>query len=59
MSGVGWEGSGEMAGRLEQKSVLLWGENAVGAESSQTWRRREGEEGGMGRWKQIARSLGY
>ena len=38
-----------MPDSLEQKSVLLWLQNTVSAENSQTWCGRWGEDGCMGR----------
>lgn len=46
-----------MPDSLEQKSVLLWLQNTVSAENSQTWRGRQGEDGCMGRTEQTERSL--
>ena len=46
-----------MPNSLEQKSVLLWLQNMVSAENSQTWRGRWGEDSHMGRREQTERSL--
>lgn len=46
-----------MPDSLEQKSVLLWLQNTVSAENTQTWRGRQGEDGCMGRMEQTERSL--
>lgn len=45
-----------MSDSLEQKSVLLWLQNTVSVENSQTWRGRWGEDGRMGRRGQTERS---
>ena len=46
-----------MPDSLEQKSVLLWLQNTVSAENSQTWHGRQGEDGCMGRMEHTERSL--